>query len=327
MNWKIKTGLLFVVSLLQCYLAVAQQDAQFTQSQLVPFYYNPSYAGYRNVISGSALFRTQWTQLTGHPVSQLIEACMPWDRLKGNVGLVIVNDFAGLHRNTRLELGYAKTKKIGAGMIAVGAKISGAQLSISGSKILTPDGIYDNGGVNHNDNDLPVTTKGSFTPDAAIGARFVSKKLNVGFSINHLVPLGFRVKGVAGVATIPNKATLYLNADYLITINSKINYVPAVLFKTDIAKATADFSNMITYNDFLFGGLGFRGYSKRSFDAADAMVGVKFYKNFRFSYSYDFNISALRSVNNGSHELLLQYQYTLPPPPPRGKIIYTPRFL
>jgi outer membrane protein OmpA-like peptidoglycan-associated protein len=59
----------------------------------------------------------------------------------------------------------------------------------------------------------------------------------------------------------------------------------------------------VTYNDFIFGGLSYRGK-----DAIIGLIGL-YYKQFMLAYSYDFTTSGIRNYSSGSHEVLLAYQF------------------
>ena len=60
-------------------------------------------------------------------------------------------------------------------------------------------------------------------------------------------------------------------------------------------------------NGNVFGGIGVRGYNSTSLDAIIISGGVNFKKNYTLTYSFGTGISELKRVNEGSHEVSLNY--------------------
>jgi Type IX secretion system membrane protein PorP/SprF len=102
---------------------------------------------------------------------------------------------------------------------------------------------------------------------------------------------------------------------------------PSVLIKSDAIQTQMDFSTFVRYNDNIFLGATFRGYNKNSQDAIAAFGGLNLNSKLKLAYSYDITLSPLKTVTQGTHEIVLQYNLgkefgkgKLPP------IIYNPRF-
>jgi hypothetical protein len=83
----------------------------------------------------------------------------------------------------------------------------------------------------------------------------------------------------------------------------------------------------LQYNDNIFLGASFRGYSKNTQDALAIFGGVKLSPKMKLAYSYDVTLSGLNTIAQATHEIVLQYNLgkefgkgKLPP------IIYNPRF-
>ncbi len=121
-------------------------------------------------------------------------------------------------------------------------------------------------------------------------------------------------------------ANLY--GEYRYDYNNNLKIIPNFLIKTNFDQYQTDFSVMGKYNGNIFGSVGVRGYSSTSIDAIILMVGTKINPRYSISYSYDAGLSAIKRVNEGSHELRLAYNLNkiistgMPP-----KIIYNPRNL
>jgi hypothetical protein len=51
------------------------------------------------------------------------------------------------------------------------------------------------------------------------------------------------------------------------------------------------------------------GVSYRTGDAVVGMAEIQVNENLRFGYAYDMTISALKSYNTGTHEIMLRYEF------------------
>ena len=76
--------------------AWGQQDAQYTQFMFNKLYFNPAYAGGKEALCLSGLYRKQWIGIDGAPQTATINIHAPiWKRRMG-LGLSITNDQIGL---------------------------------------------------------------------------------------------------------------------------------------------------------------------------------------------------------------------------------------
>ena len=67
------------------------------------------------------------------------------------------------------------------------------------------------------------------------------------------------------------------------------------------------FSALLKYNDNIFVGGSFRGYNSDSRDAVALIFGFNLSEKITVAYSYDLSLSNLSTVNDGSHEITLNY--------------------
>jgi type IX secretion system PorP/SprF family membrane protein len=303
----------------------AQQDPQFSQSFLNQAMYNPAYNGLENVLSATAHFRSQWVGIEGHPISQNISLHSPVPVLHGGLGINLINEQAGVMRNTFLSLGYSYIMKTKAGNFAIGISGGGVQSNVDGSKLRAPDGDYSNG-VIHNDDILPVVSTSGFAADFSAGVYFTGKNLSVGLSANHVIPMDVKLNSDGGNLVFNFERQYYLQLGYLARFSKTLSMRPAVMVKSDGSRLQAEGDLVFIYRDFLWLGGGYRGFNDQTMDAIIGFIGIQISENFRLGYSYDYNTSALSSVNDGSHEVVLNYRVNLVKPVKPGKIVYTPRF-
>ncbi len=301
-----------------------QQDPQFTQYMFNPVYFNPAAVGNEEAWVSTLVVRNQWVSLPGAPVSQSFTSHVPVYKLKGGVGVSIVNDIAGQQRNTGAMLMYAYHKNFKNATLSFGAGAGLIQQSIDGSKLVTPTGNYENN-VNHNDPYLPVTLSSQMLPDASAGIYFFGKYLSAGVAATHVLApiLNGKDANISDVQYYPN-TNVYVS--YKVELNNKMDLTPSVLYKTDFTESIVDINAIFAYNSNILAGVSFRGYANSQFDAIAIVAGLNVTDKWRVSYSYDITTSELNTVSSGSHEIVLRY--SIPVAKPRvGKMINNPRYL
>ncbi len=309
----------------------AQQVTQYSMYQLNPFAFNPAFAGLDESLSFTGVYRNQWIGLEGSPESQNISIHMPFYILGGGIGINANNDVIGAHRLTRATLSYSKYLKVGeTGQLSIGLSGGIAQQAFDGNKLRTPEGEYDEtvGAVLHNDNFLSENNINAISPTFGVGVYYKNESLQVGLSSDNVAEQAFRYNLENENVNIKNKRHYYMYASYLLAIGESFALEPSILGKSDLVEHQLDLSLRIIYNDIFFVGSSFRGFSPNTTDAIVLMAGMQINANVRFAYAYDLSLSPLKTVNTGSHEIVLKYNLNqkigggIPPP-----VIYNPRFL
>src|SRR5688500_17445546 len=99
-----KRLLLSGILLYSGYWPAAQQDTRFTHHIFNPAHVNPAASGNQGALNAIVLFRSQWTQLSGHPVTEFLGADLPLYQINGGAGFYILNEQTGQERNTHLRV-------------------------------------------------------------------------------------------------------------------------------------------------------------------------------------------------------------------------------
>ena len=97
------------------------------------------------------------------------------------------------------------------------------------------------------------------------------------------------------------------------------------MLKSDFLQTQTDLSAVFHWRENIFAGVSFRGIEAQ--DAVIILAGLQVTEKTTFAYSFDIPVSPLKTVNRGSHELILRYN--LNKPIGEGKlppIIYNPRY-
>lgn len=305
--------------------SVAQQDPQFSQHFLNQAAFNPAYSGLDNALSATAQFRSQWVGIDGHPVVQNISVHSPVPVFHGGLGINLLNEQAGVLRNTSITLNYSYIMKTKGGNFSLGVSGGAAQVNVDGSKLRAPDGVYQNG-INHNDFVLPVVPVSGFSADFAAGIFYSGKNLSAGLSSNHVIPGTVKLNTDGSVLEFNYERQYYLQLGYLAKFGKSLSMRPSAMVKSDGSRMQGEADLIFIYKDFLWLGGGYRGFNDQTMDAIVGLLGISISENFRLGYSYDYTVSALNTVSSGSHEVVLNYRVNLMKPVKPGKVVYTPRF-
>ena len=301
----------------------AQQRPQHTQFMLNKYNENPAYGGLDRSLSVYAMYRDQYTALNGSPKNMSAGGHIPFYLWNGALGFQIFNQSAGVMNHSGLNISYNYVLGTDFGLLSVGGRVGGEFISINGSGILTPDGIYDDG-FDHNDPILDESTFSGIGLSYQAGVYFYSEEIEAGVSLGELP--GFSANVDPAVYSKSAFANLFFEYKYRLDATKSLS--AGLLLKADRAVIQTDLYALYKIRGGVFGGLSLRGYNRGSLDAVNIIIGSKINDHFSLSYSHDIGISGLRNVNDGSHEILLTYNLNkligigLSP-----KVIYNPRYL
>jgi type IX secretion system PorP/SprF family membrane protein len=274
----------------------AQHDNLYSQYMFNGLLVNPAYAGTNDVLSATAVYRNQWVGFDGAPKTGTFSLHTPLKNKKLNVGLIFITDQYGI-----------TTQNVINGVFAYRIFFKKSSLSF---------GLQ--AGVNftrNNWNTIQTNTPGDvvFTnqysqqnlPQTGFGIYYKAQKFYAGFSSPELLSIG-----------LSNNVfrSALLTAGYLINVSEAIKIKPSVLVKyIKDSPVEVDINANIYFKAF---GIG---YSYRTNDAMVFLATCNINKQFSVGYSYDYTTSKLKTFVNGSHEVMLKYDfgYKIKPQSPR----------
>lgn len=311
----------------------AQQNIQFTQYIFNSLSVNPAYAGYKEEWFLQMGLRNQWVGLEGAPKTGQISIdgiLNPRSKNTG-VGLQVTADKLGPQAATsiygnyayRLRLDESDTKRLSFG---IGAGVT--QYSLDGT-MLKPGTPGDPG--------LPLGKETEFVPDLRFGIHYSSPKFYFGVSVMDLLSNGTNeslFKQEDNPFTIARERHYYLIVGTMMNLDEGLKLRPSILVKEDFKGPTSmDLNAMLVFADQFWIGGGYRTgmrlvdreFSKnQQLNHRNSFSGVaQFYVNprLRVGYSYDYILSQLSSLQNGTHEITLGLTF-----PQKGNRILSPRY-
>jgi type IX secretion system PorP/SprF family membrane protein len=253
-----------------------------------------------------------------------IGAHIPMYIWKGAIGIEAYNESFGIFKNNYFTSSYNYVLVNNLGLFSLGGRVGLHSLSIDGSIIKTPEGIYTTGGSNHNDPTLENGVTSGISPFFEAGVYFDNKFVKGGIAVSQFPSTNIN----ASNAIYRNSTHARLFFQYNYHFDNSLIIKPSISVRSDFIFVQTDVNILAEINGNIFGAVGVRGYESRSLDAISVMAGTNLNKNYRISYQFDINISELKRVNEGTHELILNYNLNKPiatglPP----KAIYNPRDL
>ncbi|TFF34660.1 PorP/SprF family type IX secretion system membrane protein [Mucilaginibacter psychrotolerans] len=332
-----KTLLFFVLLTIFVRAAVAQQRPQYTQYVFNNFLLNPAVTGIENYTDAKLGYRSQWTGLQGAPVTSYfsINAPLGQDFLQGDatafpasggenpssrlftqyyraaephhgIGFAIVSDKAGPITQTNIDASYAYhlglTDQLN---LAVGVQAGVSHINLNTDMITLETS---------NDPALNNINNSQWKPDLGVGLWAYSSRFYFGVSVQQILPQNLYITtgNTANQSkTVPH---YFATGGYKIFLSDDVTLLPSALLKfIDPAPVTFDINMKLSFRDrFWFGG------SFRKGDSYSVLAGFNLSSVINVGYSYDVTTSALRTVSNGSHEvvlgILLNNRYNLKSP-------------
>jgi type IX secretion system PorP/SprF family membrane protein len=304
----------------------SQQVPQFSLYSLNPYAFNPAYAGLENTLVATGVYRQQWSGLKGAPVTQHLNAHLPLYAISSGIGIRLENDVIGAHNSTQAVVSYNYQWQAGrTTIVSMGVSAGYMQYVLDGTKLRAPEGTHVDPDFSHNDQVLPLGKERVGAPLVEAGVYVQAKKLELGVSLQPVYASKLSAgSGGFGVKPIPHA---FFYTAYSVAAGEQLVIKPSILVKTDLAETQTEISAIARWRENIFAGVSYRGFGSKARDAAVIIAGLKLNEKTTLAYAFDVPLSALNTVNRGSHELLLRYSInkpigvgTLPP------VIYNPRF-
>ncbi|WP_069659957.1 PorP/SprF family type IX secretion system membrane protein [Arcticibacter eurypsychrophilus] len=298
--------------LLGCAISVdAQQNAMYTQYMFNTLAINPAYAGSRNVVSATALHRSQWSGLEGAPKTTSFTIDAPFNNKKVGLGLQLLSDKLGITSTTGAALSYAYRIRMAQGSLAFGIQGSAVQYQANYTGVdLGNSGAYD-----------PAFSENinKFLFNFGTGVYYNSDRFYIGLSAQDLLNSRITAYEAADDTTGGSLKNMHLffATGYVFKVDDNLKLKPSLLIKgVKGAPLEADLNAMLWIKDVVAVGAQYR----TSADVA-GILEIQASPQIRIGYSYDHSVTRLRNFNTGSHEIMIRYEFGFE----RGKIL-SPRY-
>lgn len=294
---------ILVMSLLLCGAVTsnAQQDILLSQYMFNHLLLNPGYAGSKDYMMSTLLYRKQWVNFDGAPETQVASIHGPLGLTNFGWGVLLSHDKIGVTDRTDAYLNGAYHLKVGEKMkLGLGLRFGGGYYT------------YNNADLKYWDSGDPVfegnrTTK--FLPNIGTGLYLYSQKFYAGVSIPTIISYDpektLSMNSSSGDVVPRQVRHTFATAGVALELHPDVVMKPSVLVKyVDNAPLEADFNLNFLLANFLW-----VGGSYRTGDAFVALVEFQLSKKLRIGYSYDFTFTDIKDYSAGSHEFMLGYDF------------------
>lgn len=327
--------LICFVSIIQ--LASAQQKPQYTQYVFNNFLLNPALSGIENYTDVKAGYRSQWTGLQGAPQTSYITLSAPLgsEFLNGDatemppgggedpmsrsytqnyqaapphhgIGFMLVSDKAGPITTTNIDATYAYHIGLTSQLnLSLGVAAGVARTNLNTSE-LTLENAFDPAVDNANN--------AQWSPDVNLGVWAYASTYYFGVSVQQVLPqtLYFSTNNKYDQSkTVPH---YFFTAGYKLFLSDDLTLLPSFLIKEiNPVPVTYDVNMKVSFKDIFW-----VGGSYRHNDSFGILAGFNLSSLINVGYSYDITTSALNTVSNGTHEIVLslllnnRYKVTCP---------------
>ncbi len=294
--YKYLFAVLCFIGLLSGNIALAQQDAQYTQYMYNTVSVNPGYAGSRGHMSIGALHRSQWVGLEGAPVTQTLNIHSPIGYKGVGLGFSIVNDKIGPTSETNFDVDFSYTIPVSSeGKVSFGLKGSINLLDVRFSEL----------NQYASDQTLQQDIDNRLSPNVGAGVYYHTDKFYLGVSVPRILETSHFDS--SSLSTAKEQMNFYLITGYVWDLNPLLKFKPTLLTKVvQGAPLQVDLSANFMLNDKFILGAAYR------WDAAlSGMLGFNLSNEFLIGIAYDREITDLGSTrfNNGSFEVILRYDF------------------
>lgn len=300
-----KVVLSILLLLINIGLVFSQFDAQMSQYMFHTSSFNPAAVGEDEMIQIIGQHRIQWLGIPNAGQTTFFSIDSPFKIGKSNNGLgfEFLNDKVGQFVTQSAHLQYAYKRKLGPGVLSIGADLGFVSLGFNnGDSIqnhVIPIGDYHQIAE---DTEIPQSSVVGMSFDMSAGVFYSTPTYYGGLSFMHL---NSPTVAWGDKSEFKEYGSLYLTGGYsFILADPKYVIKPSTLYKTDFSSWQLDLSARLEYDHKYWGGLSYR-YQ----DAIVVLAGINISGGLSIGYSYDLPTSKIITVSSGSHELLVMYSF------------------
>ena len=268
-----------------------QQDAQYTQYMYNMNILNPAYAGSKGITSLGLLGRTQWVGVDGAPQTATLSLHSPVGRAVG-LGLSVIHDEIGPVKENNVFADFSYTINTSEkGSLAFGLKAGVSFLDVGDLTSIDPDPL-----------NIPIHQT---SPNFGAGIFYYTNKYYLGLSAPNFLETRHLEKKGGIVTTASEKMHYFLTSGYVFDLTENLKLKPSTMIKAASgAPLSVDLSaNLLVSEKFEL------GLSYRFDDSISGILGFNVNDDFRIGYAYDYTTSKFGNFNNGSHELMLLFDF------------------
>jgi type IX secretion system PorP/SprF family membrane protein len=259
---------------------------------------NPAYAGSHDALSATALARFQNVGLEGAPNTQTFSIHAPLINKRVGVGLLVIHDELSIINQTGVHFSYSYKIPLNDNPKNPSSLSFGLQGGVS---------MYNAQYTNLSIHDYPDVAFNQdireARPNIGAGVYYSSRYAYLGFSMPAMLNNVFE-RGDEFETVYQNKPFIFTGG-YVFLINRMLKLKPNFLFKViDNRPVEFDINANLLFDEVLWVGMSYK--SSRQ---VVLMTQFQITDQIQFGYSYTISAGHIRTVELGSHEIMLNYRF------------------
>ena len=293
------------LSVLLLFLSLAarvfgQQDPMYSQYIFNGLLINPAYAGTRELFNATLLYRNQWVNIPGAPVTGVFSVDSPIESQKVGLGLKLTVDKIGVTSHTGISGIYSYKLYFPKSVLSFGLEAGIGFYNSNLSEV-----VYSQDSQND-----PAFQRSSHyvLPNFNFGMYYHTDRYYAGLSVTDILGKSIQDKlnpnmvGDVGIHIVDH---FFLTSGYLFDLAPGIGFQPSFLLKyVPGAPLEGDINAVLLLHDLIAVGLSWRSSASVNF-----MTEITINKNLKLGYSYEYSTNELSNFTSGSHEIVLRYQF------------------
>ncbi|MFN8240353.1 MAG: type IX secretion system membrane protein PorP/SprF [Bacteroidales bacterium] len=261
---------------------------------------NPAYAGSREVMSLFTAVRKQWVGIEGAPSFATVSLHTLLKNQKVGLGFTAQFLKYGLTQGQSIFATYAYQLHIGSGHLALGLRAGFDRTNTDYSKFSSDESLS-------NDPAFTTSIDPVLLPNVGAGAYFYNNSFFAGVSVPSI--LGYSMGGDGKpVMDSFTDFDIDIYSGALLSFSEGFKFKPSVLVEYPLDKTRKmrlDINGNFIVKDILWIGGSWRTTEK----SVVGIIQVQATQQFMFGYSYDYPLGTLGTYSDGSHELVLRFEF------------------
>lgn len=292
-RYNLKSSLFTGLLILSVTLVSAQQLPQFTQFMYNNLVINPAYAGADEALSLTLLHRSQWTGVDKAPTTQSFSAHSLIKKKQIGLGLTIIRDEIGVHKNTNILTNYAYHINLAEKtFLSFGLQVGLTNLK---SDYASLAGVPLDPKLANSINETMI--------DFGAGLYLRSPRFNLSLSSPGLLSRTITVNDTVSVNF--KRANFMGYARYRFSLSDNVDMEPGFMIKYF---TTLPLSYDVNLN-FIFRRVLTTGVSYRKSESIDVILKFQLTPQLQLGYAYDYPVNYAARLSSASHELMLNYLF------------------
>jgi type IX secretion system PorP/SprF family membrane protein len=286
-----------------CVISHAQQEGLHTQFMFNKLAYNPAYAGRFDYTQLTGVYRAQWIGLEGAPNSQYAGLNLPFDQRSG-LGVNLARQSETINQRIQGDVMYAYGFPVGPGHLRLGLSVSWRflQQDFTDPRLIGSQPV-------DGDPSIPREVFQKSYGNTGLGVYYYTDNYFAGVSVPRLLENDIDFNEEDGTIS-RERRHLYIMGGAAFDLTTKWTFLPQALIRyVQNAPLNLDLNASMRYDKTLSFGLSYRTgqFFEKQSHWLNALAAWHYKDVWMVGFAYDITLSEIRPYQDGSLELMLQW--------------------